>query len=240
MVDIFPEEVHNRFLLIDCGATAVQSTKELRIPPWEIMGVLVTHLHGDHINGIEQLLWERFYLAGWRKTCLMATRTILDQLRAILTPCVNEVTVPPGDVETNGYDRLVQEVVLIPGEPLRYGATWFNLLRTNHVVSRDGSVDKESYGVQIRTPAGSTYYTSDTVFDPQIGKRFNNGLIFHDCTFSPKYPGTVHTHYSDLMTLPDEVKKRIVLMHYGKVPEGIDVQADGFHKAAKRHETFLL
>ena len=78
------------------------------------------------------------------------------------------------------------------------------------------------------------------MFRENIGDLFHVMLIFHDCSFGPKYPGTVHTHYSDLLTLPDNVRKRIVLMHYTQVPDGIDPVADGFADAAPRHGRYCV
>jgi ribonuclease BN (tRNA processing enzyme) len=48
-------------VMIDCGATAPQALHEMGIKPWEIVGIIITHLHGDHCGGIEQIAWERYY-----------------------------------------------------------------------------------------------------------------------------------------------------------------------------------
>lgn len=245
-----------KYLLIDCGATAVQSIKELGIKPWEVHGVIVTHMHGDHIGGIEQLLWERYYTGpsgpGFRKTAIYSTPEILEALRASLSPCVNEYTDNTGEARPGGYHALVDEYVTEPYDDREF--TWvvgdaaFRFHVTPHVVSH--LVNKPAYGIELldRHPdrqwqpaPPSVYYTSDTTFRPGIGDLFpESRIIFHDCTFSPKYPGTVHTHYEELLTLPDEVRARIILMHHTEVPVGVNVLGDGFMGAALRHESFDL
>ena len=243
------EEPWERYILIDCGATAVQSLKELGIKPWEVAGVIITHLHGDHIAGLEQLIWERFYTGPsgplFRGTSIFAAPDVLPDLRAILSPCIDEYTDMNGLVHAGGYDRLVRAHEFIPYTD-ENEAAWvlgdvqFNLYPTRHVESINGNVSKPAYGVRLRAEFGApAYYTSDTTFDPTIGDRFPDGLIFHDCSFGPVYPGTVHTHYEELLTLPDDVRARIVLMHHTAVPEEIDpVQGNGFGGVATRHSVW--
>lgn len=230
--------------LIDCGGTAVQSLKEIGIRAWSVPYVIVTHLHGDHVGGIEQLAWERYYTGeqgpGFQKTHLIATSEIQGDLRDVLTPCVDEYTQSDGVSRSGGFDALFNLKYVI--SDVAVGDVQFLLCRVPHVV--DVGIDKPCYGVLIRerdTSSGGFFFTSDTTFRPQIGEMYPDvDVIFHDCTFSPKYKGTVHTHYEDLLTLPDAVRNRIVLMHHTKVPEHIDVRKDGFLYAAHRHDTFTL
>jgi len=229
-------------VLIDCGGTAVQSVKELGIKPWEIDGVIVTHLHGDHIAGIEQLLWERFYTGpsgpGFQQTHIYSTQEILDGLRACVSPCVDEFTDKDGGTKLGGYDALVIEHA-VDSARFKVGDLSFALRRTPHVEAE--GVSKPSYGVEIHSNDAEVYYTSDTTFRGNIGELFPVAdIIFHDCTFSPLYPGTVHTHYEELLTLPDDVRARIVLMHHTAVPEEVFPIADGFMGAAERHQTFAV
>ena len=121
-----------------------------------------------------------------------------------------------------------------------------SLKKTPHVLGGD-DVDKPCYGVWMRKgPAGRegaiVYYTSDTIFRRDIGVLFPAAdIIFHDCTFTPVYPGTVHTHYSELLTLPADLRGDIVLMHHTKVPEGIfPVRDDGFKGVARRHSRYRV
>jgi len=59
-------------------------------------------------------------------------------------------------------------------------------------------------------------FTSDTRFDPHMLNFCLNGwdieTIFHDCQF---FDGGVHASINELDTLPDDVKKKMILMHYG-------------------------
>jgi ribonuclease BN (tRNA processing enzyme) len=247
--NLLVEVGERQFVLIDCGGTAVQSMKELDIKPWEIVGVFITHMHGDHMGGLEQLLWERCYTGptgapGWLKTPVYAANPVHRSLRIALTECVDEITTPNG-TEPGGYDKLVEVHYLERDVGVAIGGAGFNTYPTAHVCGP--AVDKPCYGVEIiDMPRGRrAYHTSDTVFNASLfapGARYpgDAAIVFHDCSFGPKYPGTVHTHYEELLTLPDEVRARIVLMHHTQVPNGIDVKADGFLDAADRHQTFDL
>ncbi len=97
----FRENYHNNaivqtpvgWVMIDCGGTAPQALKELGIKPWEVAAILVTHVHGDHVNGIEQLAFERFYTGpkgapGWLKTPVLTPPAVFEGLNQSLTPGV--------------------------------------------------------------------------------------------------------------------------------------------------------
>lgn len=243
-------------VLIDCGATAVQSLRELGLQMWDIAAVVITHLHGDHVAGLDGLLWERFYLTevkgsmpNWLKTPIWAPRDVHPLLRTFLTPLVDEHVNATGKAVTGGYDAMVDTCLPRLAAGRRPASGWhfrtpqftvggvhFHFHPTPHV---DGpGVRKPAYGVEVWDDDGRWfYYTSDTIFRADIGDRFPC-RIFHDCTFGARYDGTVHTHYEELLTLPDDVRARITLMHHDTVPDGIDVVADGFEDAASRHSSY--
>jgi ribonuclease BN (tRNA processing enzyme) len=243
LVEVAPR----KWVLIDCGGTAPQSLKELGIQPWEIVAVIVTHLHGDHVSGIEQLAWERYYLGpdglpGLQSTRIIAPHDVWPGLRQVLEPCVDEIGTLTG-VRKDGFSVLfgVDAITVTETVVVKIGDIEFQLHQTPHV--EGPGVSKPAYGVHITNTTSKieVYYTSDTTFRSDIGELYPDaGLIFHDCTFSPKYPLTVHTHYEELLTLPADVRGRIVLMHHTKVPGGVDVHKDGFRAAAHRHDKFAF
>lgn len=231
-------------VLIDCGPTAMQSMRELGISLHAVPAILITHLHGDHIGGLEQYAWERFYTGGaggmpsWSELPVRSTERILADLRTSLWACMDEWTDFEG-AHLAGYDRIVSPTAQEADTPFEIGGVSFAFNWTPHVTS--GSVDKPAFGVKVwrtKTPSETFYFTSDTTFRSDIGERYPAGAIFHDCTFIPVHPGSVHTHYTELCDLPADVRARTVLMHHNQVPVGIDVVADGFRGAASRHDRF--
>lgn len=230
-------------VLIDCGPTAMQSMREIGLTLHEIREILVTHLHGDHIGGIEQFAWERFYTGGdpggpsWMQTPVCSTEKVLTDLRTSLWACMDEWTDDEGGHKA-GYDRIVKPTTVKQDVPFTIGGVSFCFRWTPHVTV--GDLDKPAFGIQIwREDTGETcYFTSDSTFRPEIGELHPEGAIFHDCTFIPVHPGSVHTHYEELKSLPADVRARVVLMHHTVVPDGVDVHADGFKNAAQRHDAF--
>lgn len=237
-------------VLIDCGGTAVQALRELGVAPRAIVGVILTHLHGDHVGGLEQLVWERTYGApeGPAPLPLWADPAVLSGARSVLEPMIGLFSLGPGAVRPDGWAALVRGQAWRGGagsaddgaQTVAIGGVRFSLHQTPHVSDPGGG--KPCFGVRARSADGAElYFTSDTELRADIGERFPSaGAIFHDTTFEPPFEGTVHTHYQALRALPDPVRARIVLMHYTAVPPGVDPVADGFAAAARRFETFQV
>ena len=97
-----------------------------------------------------------------------------------------------------------------------------------------------SFGLFITTEQTRIFYTSDTQFHPEnLSLHYKKAdVIFHDCETSLP-PSGIHTHYQQLCSLPDEIKKKMWLYHYnaGKRPDPIQ---DGFLGFVKRGQQFIL
>lgn len=232
-------------ILIDCGMTAPQALHEMGVKPWEIDRVIITHLHSDHIGGLEQLIWERYYTGpsgpGFLPTPVLCGPRLLDPIKTYLEQSLNPYTHRMGYID----DHWELELAQIDAGPIMSIAhndqrTNIEFLDTAHVRGRN--IDKPAYGFYLTVEGRQCYFSGDTTFDlSQIERAASlSDLIFHECMFFPKYAGTVHTHYGELLTLPKHVKEKIILMHHTQVPEGIDVVRDGFRAAAKRFEEFQI
>lgn len=231
-------------VLIDCGTTASQALHENGIKPWELAGVIITHLHGDHCGGIEQVIWERYYTGpngpGFLKTPVYVHPDLEIPLMSYLDPVLNPFTTSDGKQSHAWKDNLVEIKSVID---FAIDDITFNLRKTPHVRNLMQCIDKPACSIFISDVSSRAYYSGDTTLLPgYLTPSSTNGFhtVFHECTFSAKYPGTVHTHYEELLSLDPSVRSKIVLMHYGKVPEHVDIISDGFRAAAMRGQRFCV
>jgi ribonuclease BN (tRNA processing enzyme) len=226
-------------VMIDCGTTACQSLRELGRSPLEIRAVLLTHLHADHASP-EQLIWERYYsspdyIPRYLPTELIGPADVVGPIGGALQPFLDEFTDATGLVRHGGLETLVRRRAATEVE---IGGLRFRWFRVPHV--EGAGVSKAAYGIEIDDGQKRIVWSGDTTFSPRwVLEAFQSGRverIFHECLFLPPFPGTVHTHYSELMTLPEEVLRRITLMHYTQVPAGLELGA--LEGAALRHQRY--
>jgi ribonuclease BN (tRNA processing enzyme) len=244
-------------LLIDCGSDIRFSLGKLGLDARNIDAVYVSHLHADHIGGMEYLAFVRYFT---KKT---------DEPRPILF-CVPELMKELWENSLRGgLESLEAKVMNITDYfecqpvPINSSFEWegilFTPVQTVHIMS--GYKITNSYGLMIQhcqsnpakhrceiIPAGMpsktsgerVFFTTDTQFCPnQITKFYQLAdVIFHDCETAPYY-SKVHAHYDDLKTLASGIKSKMWLYHYQPSPKQ-DAKADGFLGFVTRGQEFEI
>lgn len=228
-------------LMIDCGSKTPQALYELGINVSDIDNFLITHSHADHIGGLEEVM-----LTGRFVTKKKPTIVIDKKFQQLLWDMSLRGGAAYND-EKNGSDITFSDMwrtirpKWVPSYPretheVNIGNINIKTFRTMH--TPDSSADWESSfwscGVVIDN---RVMFTSDTRFDLDLIENycpmFDIEMIFHDCQF---FTGGVHAGIEELNALPPEIKKKLILTHYGDNWEDYkQTVADyGFHSLAEQ------
>ena len=231
-------------LLIDCGNRCPQTLHDIGIPITRIRNYLITHSHADHIGGLEEAQLAGRYVARQK----------------------------PNMVITAAYEKILWEQSLrggselSEGKPLRFRDLW-NIIRP----VRLKGYPRETFaanvgGISVKMPRTLHFpdsatswrdcawscaviiddrvlFTSDTRFDPDLiesfDERFDFEVIFHDCQL---FTAGVHASIDELCALPERLRKKIILMHYGDNWRDYRSQAKraGFRAWAKEGHTYTF
>ncbi len=215
--------------LVDCGRQAPDQLHAAGIEWHEIAGQLVTHVHGDHVYGIEDFAFSRYFMSkkgvpsirdGGPRPLLVCHSAVQVELWQSLSASLRYVPVvgapTSGTLET--YFEPMRPVAAEPpgdnpwprAERFEVGDLRVVATETVHVPGKPSTslaiaVDDE----RIAWWSGDS--TVDAVQLQQLEPRTT--VFFHDCTFF-EYPGQVHGAFSDLERLPETIRRKMVLMHH--------------------------
>jgi len=216
-----------RNLLIDCGSDCRHMLANHGLGAKDIDAVYISHLHADHVGGLEWLAFNTYFNPNVGKPALYANHRLMHQmweksLRGGLESVQNKVC--------NLTDYFDCRSV-VSNTSFFWGHAKFSPVQTVHVMN--GLEIVHSYGLMVdlapdfnanerNSLKGPTriFYTADTQFAPKQLLDFYSvaDLVFHDCETTP-FRSNVHAHIDDLATLPDDVKKKMFLMHYSPIPD---------------------
>ncbi|GAB1158211.1 MBL fold metallo-hydrolase [Paenibacillus illinoisensis] len=202
------EQYHNSMLaefggthlIIDFPESNAKALKEVGFPMTDIHNVFITHLHEDHINGV-QMLGYYSQIVGDRKPRLFIHEQLVEPLWSILSPGMRYTT--DGERTMSDY----YDIVPLPdGGTFELGGVTFETFRTQHV---PGMV---SNGIAAKP---YFYYSADSTLDQERVEQAaaDVQLIFHECHMHDLVIKS-HTSLKDLEQLPAEVRQKTVLMHY--------------------------
>ena len=211
-----------KILLIDCGTDIRFSLNHANYLPIDIDAVYISHLHADHIGGLEWFAFQRKFNSKNGMAKLIIHQELVGALwdhslsGGLKTLNEKEATL-------NDYFEVY---AVNDGHIFEWEGLKLNLIKTIHVYSNKKLMP--SYGLDIQYKEKSYFITTDTRFTPDRFELFyrNATLIFHDCE-TLEVPSGVHTHFNELDALEPSVKAKLWLYHYndGNLP---DAKSHGF------------
>ena len=209
-------------LLIDCGTDIRFSLTKAGYVPEEIDAVYLSHLHADHIGGIEWFAFQRKFASQNGAPQLIAHERLVHPLwEHSLSGGLK--TLDDREATLSAY--FVVHVVN-DGEIFNWEGLTLDLVQTVHIYSNKKLMP--SYGLNIGYKGKTFLITTDTQFTLDRFKPYYRAatLIFHDCE-TLDVPSGVHTHFNQLDTLDPKIKAKLWLYHYndGDLP---DAKSHGF------------
>ncbi|MFW6008352.1 MAG: MBL fold metallo-hydrolase [archaeon] len=192
-------EFNNTNLLIDCGFTTPINLNKIN-KLGEIDNIWISHTHGDHIYGLEEIAFRNKFLYK-RKINLFIARKNYKDIKSCL-----EAT-----LQYDGANKKLQTLdnyfnVCIIDKGFSIKGYKFTIEKTKH-----------AYNMSSYMLYGNNFiYTGDTQFiDWSRYDLSKIKYIFHDTQLA-KYDNNAHAPLQDLLTLPNNIRKKIWCMHYGE------------------------
>lgn len=209
-------------LLIDCGTDIRFSLTHAKYVANDIDAVYISHLHADHIGGLEWFALQRKFALHSNKPALIIHEQLVQPLW--------EHSLSGGLKTLDDHDATLHDYfsvhIVADKEVYEWYGLQLSLIQTIHVHSNGELMP--SYALDIRYKGKNFFITTDTQFTPEFLEKFYQAatIVFHDCETLP-VPSGVHAHFNQLQSLPPEIKAKTWLYHYndGQLP---DAKSEGF------------
>lgn len=201
-------EENGKRLLIDAGSDIRFSLGAQGLTYKHIDALYISHLHADHIGGGEYLGFCSYFDPTKDRIKLFGHRNVVNLAWQAWAPGMSSVQ---GKVV--GLHDYFEPTFLDDNGSFLWERIHFDIVQSVHIMNGYSIVP--SYGLMIHQALSprKLYITSDIQFAPnQIIDFYNQSdIIIQDC--ETMYKSGVHAYYDDLKTLPDNIKKKMWLIH---------------------------
>lgn len=203
-------EENGKYLLVDAGGDIRFSLRDVNLSSKNIDAVYLTHLHNDHIGGMEYMAFTTFFDTSREKLKLYCHKVLVEDLwssslRGGLSSIQGQIL--------NIYDYFNVHALNNDAE-FEWQGIQLKMQTAIHVFNGFSTIP--TFGLMMKIKSGKNIYlTSDTQFTPDYLKDAYEqaDIIIHDCETSQFKTG-VHAHYDDLKNLPVHLKNKILMWHY--------------------------
>ncbi len=191
-------------VLIDCPDPIHRALREasdvsgIPLDPASILDVIITHLHGDHVNGLEAFGFTHWLLRrkdpSRARPRVHAAAEVMDRLWARLAPSMDQRG-------TVGLEEYFDPRILVPGTRASISGIDVDCRITTHMIP--------TVGLRLRHGTASIGWSSDTGFEQaHVDWLAECGVIVHETS-----PPPFHTPVADLLSQPEHVRRKIRLIH---------------------------
>lgn len=205
-------ERNGKKLLIDAGGDLRFALEDVGLSYLDIDAVYITHLHGDHIGGVEYLAFCNFFdPTAKNKIKLFSNYSLVQDMW--------NNTLRGGLASIQSKQMTLEDYFdvnpVFPNGSFEWEGVKFEIVQSVHIMNKYTIVP--TYGLMITDPDTNMkiYYTGDTQFNPnQIIDFYKQAdFILQDCeTYA--FKSGVHANFLDLITLDEDIVKKMALMHY--------------------------
>ena len=209
-------------LMIDCGQEALTAylSHYGAVPP----AVFISHVHLDHVAGLERLFYRIFFDPELRgKVKLYVPAAIVGLLHGRLADY-------PGVVAEGGANWWDGFHLVPVTRGFWHEGVWFDVFPVRH------HLPETAYGLRL---PGALVWTGDTRPIPEALALFANAgeLVAHDCALQGN---PSHSGIDDLeREYPPELLSRCILYHYASAEDGEAMRARS-HRVANAGELLFL
>lgn len=198
----------NEQVLVDCPdpffrmCTEASKKSKRKLDPAKFDHIILTHLHGDHCNGLEALgFWRKFHQKNNVPPRLYTSEQVSRELWKRLSAAMSGGRLPT----LNMYDQFeLRDFFNVA--PFKFGDTinvcgiQIETRRTLHPVP--------TFGFRAEFEGRKFGYSCDTTYDPKLIEFLAPcDLIFHECDKG------IHTAQEKLEALPIEIRRKMRLVH---------------------------
>ncbi|MBU3728122.1 MAG: MBL fold metallo-hydrolase [Phycisphaerales bacterium] len=191
-------------VMIDCPDPIHRVLREasaisgIALDPASIHDVVITHLHGDHANGLEAFAFTHWLLrrqdTSRRKPRLHAAAPVMERMWSRLAPSMDQ----GGTVTIEEY---FEPRILVPGTAAWVAGMQVDCRITTHMIP--------TIGLRLRHGAVGIGWSGDTGFEPaHVDWLCECGVVVHETS-----PPPFHTPVADLLALPERIRRKIRLIH---------------------------
>jgi len=220
--DTFSDRHHTSALLLTCDGASLAvdcpdtyravlrdaaETSGRRLSLDDIDDVLITHVHGDHMNGLEGVAFYKLF-AQRRRVRLIASREVREVIWDQRLVASMGVLWDGVDFHGKAFADYFDYVPLSWSDETVVGPFRIRARQTRHHVPTSA--------ILVEAGGRTLGYSSDTAFDPSLIEFLSAAdLVIHETNFGP-----AHTPYHQLAALPAELRARMRLIHY---PDSFDL-----------------